>query len=74
MKKNLLAMVAVGLLAGPMAANAIPITYDFTVTRRHHGTAGRGDLVGLLYVDDSIIRVGGGLSSPTGLFTDLAFS
>ena len=75
MKKNFLAMVAVGLLAGPMlttTASAVPITYDFTVTGED------GPLVGVtssgfFTYDDSIV-VPGSTVAVIGLLTDLSFT
>lgn len=73
MNKKLLGIVAAGLLAGPMAANAIPITYDFTV----HATSGQLAGVtssGFFTYDDSIVPPGGGDVLQVGLLTDLAFT
>jgi PEP-CTERM motif len=67
MKKKLLVMIAVGLLAGPMAANAVPVTYQFTVSDGLNSS-------GFFTYDDSIIPLGGGTLFQTGLLTDLAFT
>ena len=77
MKKILLAMVAVALLAGPMAANAVPVTYDFTVAEGPPplpGTVCGICSSGFFTFDDSIIPVGGGVVAQTGLFDDFEFT
>jgi PEP-CTERM motif len=70
MNKKLLAMIAVALLAGPMAANAVPVTYDFIVADNilHQVTA-----PGWFTFDDSISIPGGTITQP-GLITDLALT
>ena len=75
MNKNILATVAVALRAGPMAANAIPITYDFTVNGGGlFGPVADVTASGSFTFDDSIVPVGGGTLLQVGLFTDLAFT
>jgi hypothetical protein len=74
MNKKRLAILAVGLLAGPMAANAIPTTYDFTVNGGASGPLAGVTSSGSFTFDDSIIPVGGGAVVGPGLLIDLVFS
>jgi hypothetical protein len=65
-------MIAALLVISPLAANADPITVDFSVT----GTSGPLTGVmssGFFTFDDSVIPGGGGLVSQIGLLTDLSF-
>jgi hypothetical protein len=68
-----LSAIMLGLLVGPIAANAATVTYDFTVV----GTTGPLTGVssnGSFSFDSSIIPGGGGFVTVAGSFTSLAFS
>jgi len=71
MNKKLLAMVAVALLAGPVAANAVPVTYDFTVANSFFNPTVTAS--GWFTFDDSI-SIPGGTVNQTGLIDDLALT
>jgi hypothetical protein len=68
MKINVLALFITALVAGPVAVNATPLTYDFTVT------GGAVTSSGSFTFDSSIIPAGGGYINHTKLFSTLSFT
>jgi hypothetical protein len=73
MKSNILGLVAVGLLAGSLSAEAALITRQFEFS----STAGAlqfGPNIGSFTYDDSVAPPAGGFVSAVGLFSDLAVS
>lgn len=74
MNKKLLAIAAAGLLAGPIMATAMPVTYDFTVNGGASGPLAGVSSAGFFSFDDSIIPAGGGIVGQDDLLTDLAFT
>jgi hypothetical protein len=73
-KSRLLGLLAVGLLVGPIGANAVPVTYDFTVNGGPTGPLAGVTSSGSFTFDDSIIPSGGGMLQQANLLTDLAFT
>jgi hypothetical protein len=66
-------LLTLALLAGPMAANASVVSYDFTIT----GTSGPSMGLtsnGSFSFDTSVIPSGGGFVDATGLLSSLTFS
>jgi len=74
MKSKILGLLAVGLLAGPMAANAVTRTYDFTVNGGSLGTLAGVTSSGSFSFDETIIPIGGGAVNQIGLLTALSFT
>lgn len=74
MKNRLLALAAAAALVAPLAAHAESITYDFTVNGGSVGPLANLTASGSFTFDSSIIPVGGGLVTGTGLLTGLAFT
>jgi PEP-CTERM motif len=72
MKKRFLALIAVGVL-GPLAAQAIPVTYDFTVNGGATGPLAGVTSSGFFTFDDSIVPAGGGTVAQVGLLDDFSF-
>ena len=63
MKSKILGLLAVGLLAGPMAANAGLITFDLTYSGAPFGNSAVGS--GSITFDDAILRIPGFLYNVT---------
>jgi ABC-type Mn2+/Zn2+ transport system permease subunit len=74
MKTKILGLLAVGLLAGPMAANAVTRTYDFTVNGGPSGALAGVTSSGYFAFDESIIPALGGTVNQSGLLTALSFT
>ncbi|HEX6998975.1 MAG TPA: hypothetical protein VF322_12610 [Gammaproteobacteria bacterium] len=74
MRRNIWPICAAAALAlGPLTAQAIPITYDFSVTATAGPLAGT-TATGFFTFDDAIIPPGGGTVEAANLLTDLAFT
>lgn len=74
MKNGFLSLTAAVALAGPLAAQATDVRYDFTVNGGGLGPLGNSTSSGSFSFDNSIIPVGGGLVTGTGLLTGLSFT
>ena len=74
MKKELLGLLGVALLAGPIAAHSEPITYDFTVNGGLSGPLAGQTATGTFSVDSSNTPASGGVLNATGLLSDLSFT
>jgi hypothetical protein len=74
MKNRLLALLALGLLVGPIEATASPITYAFAVNGGPTGPFAGVTSSGFFTFDDSILPPGGGTLDQANLFTDFAFT
>ena len=74
MKTKILGLLAVGLLAGPMGANAAIRTYDFTVDGGSTGPLAGVTSSGYFSFDEIIIPSSGGVLGATGLLTALDFT
>jgi len=75
MKAKILRLLALGLLAGPIVANAALVTRQFEFSSAS-GPLIFGPNIGSFTYDDSVAPVGGGFVLQAGLFSDLnvAFS
>ena len=74
MKKKILGLLAGGLLAHSMTADAALVTYRFTVSGGPDGPLAGVSSQGFLTFDDSIIPAGGGDVDGNDLLQDLEFS
>jgi len=74
MKNGVLLLAVAGALAGPLAAQAADVRYDFTVNGEGQGPLGNQTSSGSFSYDTSIIPVGGGLVAGMGLLTGLSFT
>ena|ERR1700722_1785249 len=74
MKKKLLELLGVVLLAGPIAAHSAPITYDFMVNGGSSGPLAGQTATGSFSVDSSNTPASGGVLNATGLLSDLSFT
>ncbi|HEX5421131.1 MAG TPA: PEP-CTERM sorting domain-containing protein [Gammaproteobacteria bacterium] len=74
MKTKIPGLLGAALLAGPITAYSIPLTYDFSVDGGSSGPLAGVTSSGYFSFDSSIIPNGGGLLGRTGLLTDLAFT
>ncbi len=74
MKKELLELLGVALLAGPIAAHSATITYDFTVNGGPSGPLAEQTATGSFSVDSSNTPASGGVLNATGLLTDFSFT
>jgi hypothetical protein len=74
MKKSILGLLAGGLLAHSLAADAALVTYSFTVNGGPDGPLAGVSSDGFLSFDDSIIPAGGGAVDGDDLLTDLEFT
>jgi hypothetical protein len=76
MKKELLGLMGVALLAGPIAAHSesITYTYDFTVNGGPSGPLAGETATGSFSVDSSNTPANGGVLNATGLLTDFSFT
>jgi len=74
MKKELLELLGVALLAGPIAAHSAPITYDFMVNGGASGPLAGQVATGSFSVDSANTPASGGVLNGTGLLTDLSFT
>jgi hypothetical protein len=73
MKNRILSLAVTVVLAAPIAAQATPITYDFTANGGAFGPLSNVTSSGSFTFDSSIIPLGGGLITGTGLLTGLSF-
>jgi hypothetical protein len=73
MKNRILSLVAVTALAGPFAAQAADVTYDFTLNGGGQGPLANETSSGFFSFDDSIIPAGGGMVTGPAL-TGLSFT
>jgi hypothetical protein len=74
MKNRILSLAATVALAAPLAAQASPVTYDFTVTGGPSGPLAGQTATGSFSVDSSNTPSSGGVLNATGLLTDLSFT
>ena len=74
MKKKLLELLGVALLAGPIAAHSAPITYDFLVNGGTSGPLAGQTATGSFSVDSSNTPASGGVLNATGLLSDLSLT
>lgn len=72
-KSTLPICLAAALAFGLLAAHAVPVTYDFSVTVTEGPLAGT-TATGFFTIDDEIAPSDGGTVTATNLFTDLAFT
>jgi hypothetical protein len=73
MNKNPI-VALLGLLLLAPAAQAVPVTYDFTVNGGPDGPLAGVTSSGFFTFDDSVVPAGGGLVNQTGLFVDFGFT
>ena len=68
--RKVVALVAVGLLAAPLASQAALVTRQFQFSSTQ-GALQFGPTIGSFTYDDSVAPVGGGFANATNLFSDL---
>ena len=73
MKDRILGLLGAGLIAAPMAASAVTISYTFTVSATSGPLSGES-ATGTFSFDSDIIPVGGGVVTGPALLTDLSFT
>jgi hypothetical protein len=74
MKGKIPGLLAVGLLAGPMAANSAIVTYDFTVDGGFSGPLKDIPSSGYFSFDDTIFPGSASIVNGSNLLSDLSFT